>query len=110
MFLMLKAILSSHHRDDVIPLLHIIRVVSFRRYPKADCAPAEQRLVDEATQTFRRFLESPGLASWYVAQGKNIKAVFIVSKFVRLAGVAGGKGVLLAQDFAAAGRILRSMA
>ena len=73
-------------------------------------ASDEQRLVDAAAETFQRFLESPGLASWYVAQGKNIKAVFIVSKFVRLAGVAGGKGVLLAQDFAAAGRILRSMA
>ena len=62
----------------------------------------EQRLVDEATQTFQRFIESPGLASWYVAQSKNIKAVFIVPKFVRgalLIGAAGGKGVLLAQDF-----------
>src|SRR5690242_16559319 len=65
-------------------------------------APDEQRLIDEASHTFERFLESPGLASWYVAQGKNIKAVFIVPKFVRgafLVGAAGGKGVLLAQDF-----------
>jgi lipid-binding SYLF domain-containing protein len=71
----------------------------------ADAAD-EQRLVDEATQTFQRFLESPGLASWYVAQGKNIKAVFIVPKFVRgafLIGAAGGKGVLLAQDFVKGG-------
>jgi SH3 domain-containing YSC84-like protein 1 len=65
-------------------------------------APEEQRLVDEATATFARFLDNPGIASWYVAQGKNIKAVFIVPKFVRgafLIGAAGGKGVLLAHDF-----------
>jgi lipid-binding SYLF domain-containing protein len=62
----------------------------------------EQRLIEEATLTFERFLNNPGLASWYVAQGKNIKAVFIVPKFLRgafLVGAAGGKGVLLAQDF-----------
>jgi lipid-binding SYLF domain-containing protein len=67
----------------------------------ADAAD-EQRLVDEATQTFQRFLETPGLASWYVAHGKSVKAVFIVPKFLRgafLIGAAGGKGVLLAQDF-----------
>lgn len=62
----------------------------------------EQRLVDDATATFQRFLQSPGIASWYVAQGKNIKGIFIVPKFLRgafLVGAAGGKGVLLAQDF-----------
>lgn len=65
-------------------------------------APDEQRLVDEAIATFARFLDNPDLASWYVAQGKNIKAVFIVPKFLRgafLVGAAGGKGVLLAHDF-----------
>ena len=69
---------------------------------QAASASDEQRLVDEATQTFQRFLESPGLGSWYIAQGKGIKAVFIVPKFLRgalLIGAAGGKGVLLAQDF-----------
>jgi hypothetical protein len=30
-------------------------------------ASNEQQLVDDATQTFQRFLASPGLASWYVA-------------------------------------------
>lgn len=72
----------------------------------AASAADEQRLVDEATKTFERFLASPGLASWYVAQGKNIKAVFIVPKFVRgafLVGAAGGRGVLLAQDFVRGG-------
>ena len=65
-------------------------------------ASDEQQLVDGAIQTFQRFLASPGLGSWYVAQGKHIKGVFIVPRFVRgafLVGAAGGKGVLLAQDF-----------
>jgi lipid-binding SYLF domain-containing protein len=62
----------------------------------------QQRLVDEATATSERFLRDPGIAFWYRAQGKNVKAVFIVPKFLRgafLAGAAGGKGVLLARDF-----------
>lgn len=71
--------------------------------PLAHAASAEQqRLVEEATVTFERFLDDPRLASWYRAQGKNIKAVFIVPRFLRgafLIGAAGGKGVLLAQDF-----------
>src|SRR5262249_21024539 len=54
------------------------------------------------TLTFQRFLENTELASWYRGQEKNIKAVFIVPRFLRgavLVGGAGGKGVLLAQDF-----------
>jgi lipid-binding SYLF domain-containing protein len=65
-------------------------------------APEEQRLVEEATVTFERFLENRSLAFWYRGQAKNIKAVFIVPKFLRgafLVGAGGGKGVLLAQDF-----------
>lgn len=66
----------------------------------------QQRLVEEATLTFERFLENPGLASWYRAQGKDIKAVFIAPQLLRgafLVGAAGGKGVLLARDFVRGG-------
>jgi len=62
----------------------------------------EQRLVEAATMTFERFREDRSLGFWYLGQGQNIKAVFIVPKFVRgafLIGAAGGKGVLLAHDF-----------
>ena len=65
-------------------------------------AAEEQRLVEAATVTFERFRENRSFNFWYLGQGKNIKAVFIVPKFVRgafLAGAAGGKGVLLAHDF-----------
>ena len=65
-----------------------------------------QRLVDEATVTFERFLETPGIASWYRTEAKNVKAVFIVPQFIRgafLVGAAGGKGVLLARDFVKGG-------
>lgn len=75
--------------------------------PQANAGPSEeQRLVEEATLTFERFLEDPRLRSWYRAEGKNIKAVFIVPRFLRgafLVGAAGGKGVLLAQDFVRGG-------
>lgn len=62
----------------------------------------EQLLVDEAALTFERFLHNPDFPMWYRAQRKNIKAIFIVPRFLRgafLVGAAGGKGVLLAQDF-----------
>jgi lipid-binding SYLF domain-containing protein len=58
----------------------------------------QQRLVEEAKLTFERFLEKPGIASWYLAEGKNIKAVFIVPRLLRgafVVGAAGGSGVLL---------------
>jgi lipid-binding SYLF domain-containing protein len=66
----------------------------------------QQRLLEEATLTFERFLEKPGIASWYLAEGKNIKAVFIVPRLLRgafVVGAAGGSGVLLAQDFVKGG-------
>lgn len=62
----------------------------------------QQRLVEEATLTFERFLEHPGMASWYRAEGKDIKAVFIIPRLLRgafLVGAAGGTGVLLGRDF-----------
>jgi lipid-binding SYLF domain-containing protein len=65
-----------------------------------------QRLVDEATVTFERFLETPGIASWYRSEAKNVKAVFIVPQLLRgafVVGAAGGKGVLLARDFVKGG-------
>jgi SH3 domain-containing YSC84-like protein 1 len=90
----------------IVSVLSLLVMYSPVSAGQAVGASDEQRLVDEATQTFQRFLESPGLGSWYVAQGKNIKAIFIVPKFVRgafLVGAAGGKGVLLAQDFVKGG-------
>ena len=66
----------------------------------------EQRLVEAATVTFERFREDRTLGFSYLGQGTNIKAVFIVPKFVRgafLIGAAGGKGVLLAHDFVRGG-------
>jgi len=90
----------------VVCLSFIVAVYWPLRVGHGASASDEQRLIDEATATFQRFLESPGLASWYVAQGKNIKGVFIVPRFVRgafLVGAAGGKGVLLAQDFVRGG-------
>ena len=65
-----------------------------------------QRLVDEATVTFERFLETPGIASWYRSEAKNVKGVFIVPQLLRgafLVGAAGGSGVLLARDFVKGG-------
>lgn len=69
-------------------------------------ASEPQRLVDDATVTFERFLETPGIASWYRSEAKNVKAVFIVPQLLRgafVVGAAGGKGVLLARDFVKGG-------
>ena len=66
----------------------------------------QQRLIDEATVTFERFLETPGIASWYRSEAKDVKAVFIVPQLLRgafLVGAAGGKGVLLARDLVKGG-------
>ncbi|HJR77145.1 MAG TPA: lipid-binding SYLF domain-containing protein [Nitrospiraceae bacterium] len=65
-----------------------------------------QRLVDEATVTFERFLETPGIAAWYRSEAKNVKGVFIVPQFLRgafIVGAASGSGVLLARDFVKGG-------
>ncbi len=69
----------------------------------APASPVEQqRLVEEATLTFERFLDHPEHAFWYRSQQPSIKAVFIVPRLVRgafVVGAAGGNGVLLARDF-----------
>jgi lipid-binding SYLF domain-containing protein len=65
-------------------------------------ASEQQQLVDDATATFQRFLETPGIASWYRTEARDVKAIFIVPRLFRgafLAGAAGGRGVLLARDF-----------
>jgi lipid-binding SYLF domain-containing protein len=87
-----------------IPALIFLLTVLLSELCVAGAAgPAEQQqLIADATATFERFLQNPGIAFWYRTQGKNIKAVFIVPRFLRgafLVGAAGGKGVLLARDF-----------
>lgn len=72
----------------------------------AGSSSEQQRLVDEATVTFERFLETPGIASWYRTEAKDVKGVFIVPQLLRgafLVGAAGGSGVLLARDFVKGG-------
>lgn len=72
----------------------------------AGSSSEQQRLIDDATVTFERFLETPGIASWYRSEAKNVKGVFIVPQFLRgafLVGAAGGRGVLLARDFVKGG-------
>ncbi len=67
----------------------------------AGSSSEQQRLVDEATVTFQRFLETPGIASWYRTEAKDVKGVFIVPQLLRgafLVGASGGRGVLLARD------------
>ena len=42
----------------------------------------QQRLVEESTLTFERFLEQPGLAAWHLTEAKNAKGVLIVPRFL----------------------------
>jgi lipid-binding SYLF domain-containing protein len=88
-------------RLAAVALLFLIPVTAI-----AGSSSEQQRLVDEATVTFERFLETPGIASWYRTEAKNVKAVFIVPQLLRgafVVGAAGGKGVLLARDFVKGG-------
>jgi lipid-binding SYLF domain-containing protein len=88
-------------RLAAVALLFLIPVTAI-----AGSSSEQQRLVDEATVTFERFLETPGIASWYRTEAKNVKAVFIVPQLFRgafLVGAAGGSGVLLARDFVKGG-------
>jgi lipid-binding SYLF domain-containing protein len=72
----------------------------------AEGSSEQQRLVEEATLTFERFLEQPGVGAWYLTEARNAKAVLIVPRFLEgalVVGAAGGKGVLLARDFVKGG-------
>jgi lipid-binding SYLF domain-containing protein len=72
----------------------------------AERSSEQQRLVEEATLTFERFLEQPGVGAWYLTEARNAKAVLIVPRLLEGAlglGVAGGSGVLLAHDFVKGG-------
>src|SRR5688500_9612605 len=74
--------------------------------PAAERSSDQQRLVEEATLTFERFLEQPGLASWHLTEAKNVKGVLIVPRLLHgafVVGAAGGTGVLLARDFVKGG-------
>jgi lipid-binding SYLF domain-containing protein len=66
----------------------------------------QQRLVEEATLTFERFLEQPGVGAWYLAEARKAKGVLIVPRLLEgavVVGAAGGRGVLLARDFVKGG-------
>ncbi len=72
----------------------------------AERSSEQQRLIEEATLTFERFLEQPGLGSWHLTEAKNVKGVLIVPRLLHgafVVGAAGGTGVLLARDFVKGG-------
>jgi lipid-binding SYLF domain-containing protein len=72
----------------------------------AEDSSEQQRLVEEATLTFERFLEQPGVGAWYLTEARNAKAVLIVPRLLEgafVVGAAGGSGVLLARDFVKGG-------
>lgn len=89
-----------------IALVLLIPIAAIGGAPSEQRSSEQQRLVDEATMTFERFLETPGIASWYRTEAKDVKGVFIVPQLLRgafLVGAAGGSGVLLARDFVKGG-------
>ena len=74
--------------------------------PASEGSSEQQRLVEEATLTFERFLEQPGLAAWHLTEAKNVKGVLIVPRLLHgafVVGAAGGTGVVLARDFVKGG-------
>jgi len=59
------------------PATRLAGVVLFLLIPvtvMAGTFSEQQRLVDEATVTFERFLETPGIASWYRPKPRTSKA------------------------------------